>query len=60
MSMNTYTAIVSPGDHYLLVHVPEIDQWTQARTEAEIVPMATDLVATWLDLPASEVAVVRR
>ncbi len=58
--MTTYSAVVTPGEQYLLVHVPEIDQWTQARTEDEIVPMATDLVATWLDVPASEVAVVRR
>lgn len=55
-----YSAIVSRGDQYLLVHVPEIDQWTQARTVDEIVPMATDLVATWLDVPVSEVLVSRR
>lgn len=58
--MSTYTAEVSRGDQYFLVHVPEIGQWTQARAEAEIVPMATDLVATWLDIPTTEVAVVRQ
>jgi hypothetical protein len=46
-----------PG--WFLVHVPEIDQWTQARSEAEIEPMARDLVAVYLDVALDEVDIRR-
>jgi hypothetical protein len=52
-----YTARVSRGDPYLVVHVPEIDQHTQAHTKDEIVPMARDLVAVYLDIPESDVEI---
>ncbi|AMU73010.1 hypothetical protein PP298_13755 [Mycobacteroides abscessus] len=55
--MTVYTAAVSRGEQFLLVHVPEIDQWTQARSEAEVEPMARDLIATWLDVSADSVEV---
>jgi predicted RNase H-like HicB family nuclease len=55
--MSVFTAVVSQGEEYLVVHVPEIDQWTQARDEAEVEPMARDLIALWLDVPESEVEV---
>ncbi|AYR01160.1 HicB-like antitoxin [Mycobacterium phage LeMond] len=53
----TYTARVSRGERYWVVYVPEIDQTTQARTDDEIEPMARDLIATYLDVPATAVAV---
>ena len=34
------------GDRYWLVHVPEIDHYTQARNIAEIDTMDRDLIAT--------------
>ncbi len=59
--MIIYTAVASPAKTpgWFLVHVPEIDQWTQARYDAEIEPMARDLIATWLDVPLDEVHVQR-
>ena len=61
MSVSTYTAVASPAQTpgWFLVHVPEIDRWTQARSESEIGPMARDLVATWLDVPIGEVQIRR-
>lgn len=61
-AVSTYTAVTSPAETpgRFLVHVPEIDQWTQARSEAEIEPMARDLIATWLDVPIDEAEVSRR
>lgn len=55
--MTKYSVIVSRGERYWLLHVPKIDQWTQARTDDEIVPMARDLIATYLDVPLAEVEV---
>ncbi|AID59194.1 hypothetical protein PBI_EMERSON_95 [Mycobacterium phage Emerson] len=62
MTITRYTAVVTPGEEvHALIHVPEIDQWTQARSEDEIEPMARDLIATWLDVPVESVEVeVRR
>ncbi|MFE7722119.1 HicB family toxin-antitoxin system [Nocardia rhizosphaerihabitans] len=39
-----YTACVERGERYWLVHILEIDQWTQARTLQEVEPMARDLI----------------
>jgi hypothetical protein len=57
--VRTYTAVASPAETpgWFLVHVPEVDQWTQARNDAEIEPMARDLIATRLDVLLDEVAV---
>lgn len=54
-----FTAVASTGDEpgWLLVHVPEIDQYTQARTLDEVGPMAADLIATWLNVPVESVDV---
>lgn len=59
--MSTYTAVAIPADipGWFVVHVPEIDKRTQARSEAEILPMARDLVATWLDVPLDTVEIER-
>lgn len=43
--MKTYTAEVSRDGKFWIVHVPEIDQYTQARAIREVVPMATDLIS---------------
>lgn len=58
--MSTYNAVATPAETpgWFLLHVPEIDQWTQARNDAEVEPMARDLIATWLDVPLSDVQVV--
>ncbi|QAY02823.1 hypothetical protein SEA_SHAOBING_92 [Mycobacterium phage Shaobing] len=53
-----YTAVATPGEPgWLLVHVPEIDQYTQARSADEVAPMAADLIATWLDVPVESIEV---
>ncbi|MGH3924159.1 MAG: hypothetical protein ACRDTT_15055 [Pseudonocardiaceae bacterium] len=44
--MTTYHVRVERGDRYWLVHVVELDRWTQARTLREVEPMTRDLVAT--------------
>ncbi|QJD50495.1 HicB-like antitoxin [Mycobacterium phage Chris] len=48
--MTKYSAVVSRGDQFWLVHVPAIDQWTQAQTDDDVEPMARDLIATYLDV----------
>ena len=59
MAVSTYTAIASRAEEpgWFLVHVPEIDQWTQARSEDEIEPIARDLVAVYLDVALDEVEI---
>lgn len=43
--MTMYHARVVRGDVFWLVHVPEIDHYTQARNRGEVEPMARDLIA---------------
>lgn len=56
--MKTYTAIASRGERWWVVRVPGLGNNreeglpTQARTLAEVEPMARDLIALWLDVPA--------
>ncbi|MGW4090059.1 hypothetical protein [Nocardia sp. NPDC004750] len=45
MAVMKYHANVERGEKYWLVHVPEIDQWTQARNLREVDEMARDLIA---------------
>ncbi len=45
--MTTYHARVVRGDVFWLVHVPEIDHYTQARDLGEVEPMARDLIAVF-------------
>lgn len=40
----TYHVTVDRGERYWLVHVQEIDRWTQARTLREVEDVARDLV----------------
>ena len=42
----SYHVHVERGDRCWLVHVVELDRWTQARTLREVEPMARDLIAT--------------
>lgn len=49
MAVTTYHVRVERGDRYWLVHVVELDRWTQARTLRDVEPMARDLVATMAD-----------
>lgn len=51
--MTTYTAVATHGERYWLVHIPELDQYTQARNLAEVEPMARDLIALLLETPAN-------
>lgn len=44
------------GDRFWLVHVPEIDHYTQARNIAEIETMARDLIATLRGLDPTDIA----
>lgn len=46
--MTTYTAHVTRGERWWIVHVPDIAHTTQARNLAEAEPMAIDLIATVL------------
>jgi len=48
--MDTYHARVERGDRFWLVHVREVDRWTQARHLREVEEMARDLVAVMLDV----------
>ena len=43
--MTTYRAHATRDDRYWLVHVPEVDRYTQARTVDEVEPIARDLIA---------------
>jgi hypothetical protein len=49
--VKTYTVGVSRGEHYWLIYVPEIERHTQARTVAEIEPMARDLISIMQEVP---------
>lgn len=55
--MITYHAELSLGERYWLIHVHEIDGWTQARNLNEAEEMACDLIATWNDVPMESVTV---
>ena len=49
--MKTYHANASRDGRFWLVHIREIDQYTQGRNLAEVEPMARDLLALWLEIP---------
>jgi hypothetical protein len=53
VAVTTYHVGVERGDQYWLVHVVELDRWTQARTLRDVEPMARDLVATMAAAPDS-------
>lgn len=53
------TARLSRDDRWWLVHVPEINQYTQGRNVKDAKEMAADLTAAWLDIPIEDVHVER-
>ena len=55
MSTQQITAQLTRDGRFWLVHVPEIDQYTQARSVREAPDMARDLTAVWLDIPIDNV-----
>lgn len=55
-SRKTYRAEVTADGEFWSVRVPEIARTTQARTPAEIEPMARDLIAIMEDIPADSFA----
>lgn len=52
MAVNTYQAIASRDGKYWLVHIPKLDQYTQARSLSEVEPMARELIALVAGIPA--------
>lgn len=52
-----YKVEVTREGRWWMIHVPEIDQITQARRLVEIVPQAESLIAISTDKPLSEIAV---
>ncbi|MGL4176007.1 MAG: hypothetical protein ACRCSN_07995 [Dermatophilaceae bacterium] len=55
--MDKYTATAERDGRFWLVHVLEIDRYTQARTLREVETMARDLVAVMLDVDAGSIQV---
>jgi hypothetical protein len=55
--MHDYKAEVSRDGRWWMIHVPEIDQLTQARRISEIEDMARSLIAISTDTPLTEIAV---
>lgn len=58
MAQMIYHANVERDGRFWLVHVPEIDQYTQARNLREVEAMVRDLVATWLEVDPDSFEVV--
>lgn len=52
VAMNTYTVNVERDGKFWYIRVPQIGHSTQARTVAEIEPMARDLIAVMERVPA--------
>jgi hypothetical protein len=46
-----YHVRVERGDKFWLLHVDEIDRWTQARNLREVEPMARDLISLMEEVP---------
>lgn len=49
--MNIFKAFASRDGKYWLVHIPELDRYTQARTLAEAEPMARELISLVRGVP---------
>lgn len=58
MSTQQITAQLTRDGRFWLVYVPEIKQYTQARSVREAPDMARDLTAVWLDIPIEDVEFV--
>lgn len=55
--MRQYDIEVTRDGRWWMVHVPEIDQLTQAHHRGEVEEMARDLIAVSTDTPIAEVGV---
>lgn len=55
--MHTINSIVTHGEQYWIVYVPEIGQYTQAKSMDDVAEQARDLAAVWLDIPMDDVEV---
>ena len=55
--MHTINHIVTHGEQYWIVYVPEIGQYTQAKSMDDVAEQARDLAAVWLDIPMDDVEV---
>ena len=55
--MTTFRAQVTRDGKYWLIYIPEIGKHTQARNLAEVTPIAQDLIALWLEIPTTSVAI---
>ena len=53
----TYHATAERDGRFWVIHVEEIERWTQARSIAEVDEMARDLVAVMTDVDPDEVVV---
>ena len=49
--MNTYKVVVTPGQKYWVVRVPQLKQVTQTRNLSEVEAVTRDLIATLLEVP---------
>lgn len=59
MTTTTYAATVTRAGAYWHVAIADVPMgYTQARRLAEVEPMARDLIATLLDVPADSFALV--
>ncbi|MCA2303176.1 hypothetical protein JF770_06355 [Mycobacterium intracellulare] len=58
--MPTYNYTVTRDGRWWMIHVPEIDQLTQARHEGEIELMARELIAVSTNTPIADIEVRRR
>lgn len=57
MAQVKITAKVRRDGKWWLVHVPEVDRWTQARSLADVAPMATDLAALMLKVDEQDIEI---
>lgn len=53
--MKAITATASRDGEFWLIHVPEVEQYTQSSSLAEAPEMARDLAAALWDVPIDEV-----
>ena len=60
VAMNTYHAVVTRDGKYWLVHIPELDQYTQARNLAEVETMVRSLVALLLEISPDSFLIERQ
>jgi glycine cleavage system aminomethyltransferase T len=58
--MTTYTASITRGGRWWMIHVPEVDGLTQARHLADAERMARELVAVSLGVGVDDVTIATR